>query len=133
MNKIFFEQKGSTIKANVDYIWPNKILHQTPPAFFEALDGLFVIINPSHIDRRYFTFSIFVYSALNVKYIQYPNAAYASTPLLATATYDRKRLTLNFPSFPAEEQEHWYDVHNMIELVREAVAKCDIYFPKQKP
>lgn len=133
MNKIFFEQKGSTIKANVDYIWPTKHLHKTPPDFFKALDGLFVIINPSHIDKRYFTFNIFVYSALDVSYVQFDNITYASTPLLATATYDRKRLTMNLPSFPVEQQERWYDVHNMIELVREAVAKCDTYFPKQKP
>lgn len=139
MNNIFFEQKGCTKKANVDNLWPTKYFTYTPQAFFESLGDLFVLINPIQIDKCYFTFTIIVYSALNVKYINYGNNVCASTYPLLNATYSCKRLSLNFypvtkeRGYTVEQQEHWYDLHNMIEIVREAVAKCDKYFPKQTP
>jgi hypothetical protein len=137
MNNIFFTKKGCTEKANVDRIWPTKHFSVTPREFFAAagLTDLFVIIDPVLMNKSYFLFNITVQSAANINYTDYGGGhVYASSPTLIIAHYKAKRLELR--SWPGEEfkvtqQEYWHTLHDALELVREAIVKCDKYFPKQ--
>lgn len=141
MNNIFFTKKGCTEKANVDRIWPTKHFSVTPREFFAAagLTDLFVTIDPIMVNKSYFIFEIIVASAANIKYNDYGGGhIYAYTPTLLSAKYESKRLGLQawhdpvkHTGFKVDQQEYWHNMHDMLELVREAVAKCDTYFPKQ--
>jgi hypothetical protein len=138
MNNIFFTKKGCTEKAKVDRIWPTKYFSTTPREFFRGagLTDLFVIIDPVLANKSYFLFNITVQSAANLKFDEFGGGhVYASSPTLISAHYEAKRLELaSWPcqvGFKVAQQEYWHTLHDALELVREAIVKCDKYFPKQ--